>query len=123
MEGDLSAQMVAGIDKFLMREITKSVTLRKQYWKRDASSPEAWEKSLEPNRARLRKMLGVVDERLPVTSLEYVGDTSTPADVAESAMFSVSSVKWQVLKGVYGEGLLLQPKGPIKAYVVASSFS
>jgi dienelactone hydrolase len=119
MEGDLSAQMVAGIDKFLMREIKKSVSLRKQYWNRDASSPEAWEKSLEPNRARLRKILGVVDERLPVTALEYVGDTATPAMVAESSTFTVYAVKWQVLKGVYGEGLLLQPKGAIKAYVVA----
>lgn len=119
MEGDLSAQMVAGIDQFLMREIRKSVGQRERYWKRDLSSAAAYEKSLEPNRTRLRKALGVVDERLPVKALEYIGNTSDLAMVAETAGYTVYAVKWQVLKGVFGEGLLLQPKGAVKSYVVA----
>ena len=38
-EGDLSAQMVAGIDRFLMREIDRSVEERAKLWQRDLSSP------------------------------------------------------------------------------------
>ena len=65
MEGDIAAQMVAGIDKFLLREIELSVDRRNQFWRRDFSSPEAYNKSIEPNRQRLTKILGVVDERVP----------------------------------------------------------
>ncbi|MCB1121825.1 MAG: hypothetical protein KJT03_09775, partial [Verrucomicrobiae bacterium] len=71
MEGDLSAQMVAGIDRFLMRMTDESVEQREQYWRRDFSSDQAYAASLLPNRERLRKILGVVDERLPVTALEF----------------------------------------------------
>src|SRR5262245_38547775 len=65
MEGDLAAQMVAGIDKFLLREIDLSVERRAKHWKRDFSSAEAYNKSIEPNRQRLAKILGVVDPRVP----------------------------------------------------------
>src|SRR4051812_38324518 len=65
-KGDLAAQMVAGIDRYLMREIAASVEKRKQYWKPAFTSPEAYEKSIQPNRERLRKILGAVDPRLPV---------------------------------------------------------
>src|SRR5262245_58040519 len=73
-EGDLAAQMVAGIDKYLMRELAASVEKRKQYWKPDFSSPEAYAKSVEPNRQRLRKIIGVVDARVPV-KMEFVAAT------------------------------------------------
>src|SRR5205814_8204571 len=45
MEGDIAAQMVAGIDKFLLREIDLSVERREKFWKRDFSSLEAYNKS------------------------------------------------------------------------------
>src|SRR5438046_6758127 len=79
MEGDIAAAMVAGIDKFLLREIELSVERREQYWKRDFSSPEAYNKSIEPNRQRLKKILGVVDERVPFGAPEIIATTSTLA--------------------------------------------
>src|SRR5262249_39966442 len=84
LEGDLAAQMVAGIDKYLMREIAASVEKRKEYWKPDFSSPDAYAKSVQPNRERLKKILGVVDARVPFKDLEYVGTTEQPALVAET---------------------------------------
>src|SRR5262245_62033188 len=63
--GDLSAQMVAGIDKFLVREIERSTEQRAQYWERDFSSRAAYENSVAPNRERFRKIIGAVDQRLP----------------------------------------------------------
>src|SRR5262245_43342014 len=60
---DLATKMVAGIDAYLMRELAASVEKRKHYWKPDYSSPEAYTKSIEPNRKRLKRILGMVDER------------------------------------------------------------
>ena len=34
MQGDLASQMVTGIDKFLLREIEKSVERRARHWRR-----------------------------------------------------------------------------------------
>jgi dienelactone hydrolase len=117
-DGDLAAQMVAGIDKYLMRELAASVEKRKQYWKPDFSSPEAYSKSVQPNRERLKKLLGVVDQRVPV-EMQYVATTNTPALVAETDRYKVFAVRWPVLDGVDGEGLLLEPKGKAWANVVA----
>ena len=119
MEGDLSAQMVAGIDKFLMEMIDESVSQREQYWKRDLSSRDAYERSLAPNRERFAKSIGVVEDRLPINALEYVSSTESSALVAETDGYSVYEVRWQVLDGVFGEGLLLQPKAKVKSHVVA----
>ena len=62
---DLSMGMIAGIDRFLDRELAASVERRAAKWKRDFSSPEAYVKSVEPNRERFKKIIGVVDEREP----------------------------------------------------------
>jgi dienelactone hydrolase len=117
-EGELHKKMVDGIHKYLDREIAASVAKRKDYWKPDFSSPEAYLKSIEPNRERLRKILGVVDKRLP-PNLEYVGGPDQPALVGETDKYKVFAVRWAVLPGVDGEGLLLEPKGKILANVVA----
>src|ERR1051325_9988531 len=57
LTGDLSAQMVAGIDRFLDRELEASVAKRAEFWKRDFTSPDAYEKSAAPNREHMPKLL------------------------------------------------------------------
>ncbi len=118
-KGDLAAQMVAGIDRYLSRELTASVARRKEFWKQDFSSPDAYARSVEPSRARLRKILGVIDPRLPVKAMELVATTDQPALVAETLAYQVFAVRWPVLPGVDGEGLLLEPRGKVRACVVA----
>ena len=59
LEGDITSQLVDGVDKFLLRHIEQSVDRRTRHWKRDVSSPEAYAKSVAPNRARLAKYLGL----------------------------------------------------------------
>jgi putative membrane-bound dehydrogenase-like protein len=114
-QGDLSAEMVAGIDRFLLREIDESVARRAALWKRDPSSKEAYEKSVAANRERLRKILGIVDER----AKDVVPEFPIPANqagfgfaLATSDAFQVRSLRWPVFRGVEGEGLLLIPKEP-----------
>ncbi len=118
-QGDLAAQMVEGIDKYLMRELAASVEKRMQYWKPDFSSAEAYRKSVQPNRERLKKILGVVDERVSPVEMEYAGTAKQPALAAETAAYKVYAVRWPVLPGVDGEGLLLEPKEKVAAQVVA----
>src|SRR5437660_9239895 len=61
MQGDLASQMVAGVDKFLLREIDKSVERRARHCKRDTSSAAGYEKSIAPNREHLRRFIRAVD--------------------------------------------------------------
>jgi len=117
-EGDLAAKMVAGIDKYLMRELAASAEKRKQFWKPDFTSAENYAKSVQPNRERLKKLIGAVDPRLPV-EMHYVATTDTPALVAETERYKVYAVRWPVFEGVDGEGLLLEPKDKAIANVVA----
>src|SRR5205807_3641757 len=51
--------------------------------------------------------------------LEYVATTGQPALVAETDRYKVFAVRWLVLEGVDGEGLLLEPKEKAVANVVA----
>jgi dienelactone hydrolase len=119
LQGDLSAQMVAGIDRFLTRETAESIGKRGEYWQRAFSSPEAYDVSIRPNRGRLRTIIGAGDPRLPVRALEFVSSTISPAKVGETDAFTVEAVRWPVFEGVYAEGLRLQPKGEPAASIVA----
>jgi dienelactone hydrolase len=117
--GDLSAQMVAGIDRFLMHELENSVPARQQFWSRDFANLAAYSLSVRPNRERFRKMIGAVEARLPILELEYAGSTVHPAKVAETDAYTVYAVRWPVFEGVYGEGLFLDPKTNITARIIA----
>ncbi|MDX1948785.1 MAG: hypothetical protein SFU86_25580 [Pirellulaceae bacterium] len=119
MQGDLAAQMVAGIDKFLLRELELSIGRRERHWQRDFSSPEAYHKSIEPNRQRLAKMLGVVDPRVPFDTPELVATTRQSALLGKGEKYDIFAVRWPAVRGVRGEGLLLVPTGGILADVVA----
>lgn len=124
MKGDLARVMLEGIDRFLDKQIAKLPETRKQYWKPDFSSPKAYVASVESNRERFKKIIGVVGRaevrtHPAVVELEYVGGTGTPSLVAETDTHTVHAVRWPVLPGVWGEGLLLEPKGKVRAQVVA----
>ena len=119
LHGDLSAQMVAGIDRFLLRELDRSTAERSKFWQRDFSSRETYAKSVQPNRERLRRMIGAVDARIPVTALAFVSTTAQSARVAETGSFTADTVRWPVFEGVNGEGLWLRPRRAAVACVVA----
>lgn len=97
---DFSATMVAGIDVYVQRLIEASRATRK------------------PTRKRLKAIIGVVDDRLPIKALEFVGDTKTPALLLENEQVRIFRVRWPVFDGVHGEGLYVQPKGNPRARVI-----
>ncbi len=117
-DGDLSVKRLDGAHRFAERKIEESIKTREKLWKRDPSSRVAYEKSTLPNRDSFLKIIGVVDSRLPV-SIERFGDDNNPALVAENDTFRVYQVRWPVLDGVHGEGLLLEPTGKVLGHVIA----
>ena len=93
-------EMVDGIKRYLVRATAESPPKR------------------APSRAKLRKMLGVVDERVNFADLEVVGTSSRPALLASTAQFEVYAVRWPVLNGINAEGLWFKPRGRVTARVV-----
>ncbi len=96
-------QMVAGIDRYLLRAL--------------AASPAA-RANATPDREELRRILGATEPRVPFDSPTLVSTLSTPAVVARTPRLQVTAVRWPVLPGVEGDGLLLQPVGGAKARVI-----
>lgn len=109
-EGDLADQLVQGVDRFLLRELAESVKARDAFWKRDFTSAEAYNQSVEKNRQRLAFILGIRDSRVPFAEPELVSTLHNPAKLAEIGTVSeVYHVRWPVVRGVWAEGLLAIP--------------
>ena len=116
-EADLSTRLMDGVHRFVERKITESPTHRSALWKRDFSSVEAYIDSVAENREHLRSIMGSVDERLP-PAMERYGDESDPALVAETAEYRVYQVRWPVVEGLWGCGLLVEPTSQAVGHVV-----
>ena len=116
---DRSAEMRAGFRRYLQRELSASVARRAERWHREFASPDAYQQSVAANRESLRRMIGAVDERLPIDAMELVATTRQPAVVAETPRYAVKRIRWPVFPGVTGEGLLLEPKSSPVACVIA----
>lgn len=111
--------MINGINKFALREIDESVAKREQLWKRDYSSPAAYEKSIAGNREHFREIIGAVDPRIPAAGLELITTTEQASLVGRAEKFTIHAVRWKVLEGMTAEGLLLQPNGAVIGRLVA----
>jgi len=109
LQGDIASNLVAGVDRFLLREIELSVARRAAFWRRDLSSPSNYTASLEPNRQRLAHILGVRDQRVAFSALELVGTSAQPALVGQGDGYGVFAVRWPAFGDVHGEGLWLAP--------------
>jgi hypothetical protein len=104
LQGDLAAQMVDQINAYLERELAVSVEKRAR---------------VQPDRERFRRIIGAIDTRRPIQALELDANTTASGPIAETSGYKVWAVRWPVLEGVYGEGLLLEPKAAPIARVVA----
>lgn len=116
-EEDLSTRLMDGAHRFVERKIDESEAPRAQFWKRDFSSTEAYEKSVDGNRARLMTIIGAVDPRLP-PAMERYGDDANPALIAETSKYRISQVRWPVLEGLWGCGLLAEPISAVQGHVI-----
>lgn len=131
-EQDRSIRILDGAHLYIEDKIKASESGRAARWKRDFSSKEAYERSVEPNRRRLMIAIGVEDKNIPLHTfklelkdrhpevmMEKYTINSDPLIVAETAKYRVYRVRWPVLNRVNGEGLLLEPKTSPLANIVA----
>ena len=114
-DGDLASRLVDGVDRFLLQKLDASIAERTKHWHRDFSSPEAYSRSIEPNRQHLAHILGVRDPRVAFDGLELVASTSQSAEVGRGPGYKVLAVRWPVIRQIHGEGLLLVPDGKVPA--------
>ena len=130
--GDLSVKMLDGAHKFIEEKIKESVDNRLKLWNRNFNTREAYEISVEPNRKRFIKTIGVEDktepfsnyntglpDKNPPVSLQKFSINDDPELIAETSKYRVYQVRWPVLNRVNGEGLLLQPKSKPVANIIA----
>ena len=116
---DPAAEMVAGIDRFLMRKLAASVHDRAALWKPDYTSAEAYARSVEGNRERLRQIMGAVDDRGSKVFLQSTVAVGDPSGTGRGVGYEILPVRWEALPGLYGEGLSLMPEGPPVARIIA----
>ena len=133
-QGDLSLRLMEGAHRFVERKIGESTHARQKYWSRDLTSPDAYERSIAPNRRRFREAIGLpmsqpssdststgneAGDGAAAPRFEYYGDDENPGLVAETSTYRIYQVRWPVLEGVFGEGLLLRPGAQPKASIIA----
>ncbi|MCP4898912.1 MAG: hypothetical protein GY906_18220, partial [bacterium] len=120
VEGDIASHLVAGVDRFLLGELEKSVERRERHWRYDFLSATAYTASVETNRKRLAHIIGVRDKRIRFDAPELIGTTEQPALIGRGEGYDVYAVRWPAFGDVHGEGLLLVPtSGESVADVVA----
>lgn len=119
IEQPLDEVMVDGISRFALRAIADAPQRREAAWSRDYQDAEAYAKSVSGNRARLRTIIGAVDQRESGAEFEVVTTLGSDGIIAKSNDLVIYAIRWKVLPGVTGEGLLLQPRDPAAARVVA----
>ncbi len=113
-----SLGMQDGAHRFVDRVIADSLARRADRWQRDTRSTEAYEASVKPQRDRLRTLLGVVDQRVRPVVLERFGDDDNPALAGSFEGGSIVQVRWTVLAGFQAEGLLIEPRGTPRGYLI-----
>ncbi len=109
MTGDIADAMIAGVDRFLLRQTEQSTARRQRWWRRDFRSAPVYNASVQPNRNRLAHILGVRDPRVPFAGPQLVGTIARPDLLASCATYNVFAVRWPAFGDVTGEGLLLEP--------------
>ncbi|MDP6779860.1 MAG: hypothetical protein QGI83_24090 [Candidatus Latescibacteria bacterium] len=107
---DLAAEMVAGIGRYLDRELSESPDRRARHWKRDFTSPEAYNGSIAPNREQLRRIVGASENREPSEITISTPALAESSELATGPGYRVYEVRWNVLKGLKGTGLLALPE-------------
>ncbi|MEO8962715.1 MAG: hypothetical protein ABI325_12595, partial [Ginsengibacter sp.] len=116
-EAMMADRMKDGIDIFLTDYTKKVVSERTKFWNRELSSPAAYEVSVASNREHLRQIIGAIDQR-STPKMTILSKPGQSAKIAETAKCIIYRVEWDVMGELKSEGLLLTPKGNVKASVV-----
>jgi dienelactone hydrolase len=113
MQGDIASELIAGVDRFLIRQIEVSAGHREADWLAHGEPSQATDDWLGQKRALLVNQLGMVDPRIGdgafqiQTRLNSMGQ-SNPV-IASSKFADAHRVSWPVHPGVDGTGVIVVP--------------
>ena len=116
---DITSELVAGVDRFLLKQLDAANMARSGHWKRDLSSPDEYSKSVAKNRQRLSYILGLRDDRVPYESPQLVGSLKQSAQIGGNDRYAIHRIRYPVIHNIHAEGLLLVPARPNGIDVVA----
>ena len=100
--GDIASQLVEGVDRFLLKAISEALETRSQQWNRNVTSRSSYQASIEPNIEELKRILGVIESDL-------TPELHIRSSLEDAPQSRVKAIQWTTLKGLSGEGLLMQP--------------
>ena len=120
LEGDIALGLVNGVHRFVDAQGDDAISKRAEAFKRDTSTPRAFVSSIDRRRNRLAELLAVVDSREPFHGFELLTTTEHSSVLYECDQYVIHAVRWPVVRGIHGEGLLLEPKlkRPVKQAVI-----
>ena len=114
---DLSELMIDGIDKYLTKHAQQIQEARGSLWDFDFSSIDSFNNSIQTQRSIFSERLGVVDNRSNPTVVGMLNDKMQMYRI-ESEEVIIKPLSWEVLNGFHAEGLMIQPKGEVKARII-----
>ncbi len=117
--GDLGTKMVSGIGTWLDTKTLENQTLRNDKFLSNAKKDSLDPKVLEQKKLTLKKILGIIDAPKSTEDLELLETLNNPALIFENKQYKILKIRWQVIEGLHGEGLLIEPKGKPIAQIVA----
>ncbi|MEZ6142609.1 MAG: hypothetical protein R3B84_18775 [Zavarzinella sp.] len=117
-EDDYAKKMVQVIRADLLKETDKVKQATHQRWLAAVGIPNELPNYIAQQRAALRHSLGMIDPLIESLRIELVGTLEQPALWHQGPDYSVYHIRWEYLPGVYGRGLLLEPKGKVVANAI-----
>ncbi len=126
MTGDITSELVAGVDSFLLKQLAQAPIERQKSWPLLAhgvpnkSNPEKSnpDKSDPDNRdparahplvAELSTLIGLRDQRIAQPQLQVLRNHHQASPYQAHAQWQADLARWPVLPGVDGEGLYVRP--------------
>ena len=120
LPGPLDEVMVAGIDRFLLARTAAEKTARRAAWDGRLADGAGREAFRDDARARLRTILGVVDERVRDTGVSLLDAPGAGVAIATTDEWTAAMVAFPALDGVHADGIAIVPATvPPRAWVVA----
>ena len=117
--GDLGTKMVSGIGTWLDAKTLANQTLRNEKFLNNAKKDLLDPKVLEQKKLTLKKILGIIDSPQITQDLELLQTLNKPALIFENKHYKILKIRWQVVEGLQGEGLLIEPIGKPTAQIIA----
>ncbi|MSR49154.1 MAG: hypothetical protein CK551_08480 [Planctomycetaceae bacterium] len=118
-KGDLGTKMVSDIGVWLDIKTKENHTLRNKQFLVNASKIAQDPKALEKKKQTLKSILGIIDSTNKTEDLELLETLIKPALIYENKQYKIFKIRWNVVEGLHGEGLLVEPKEKATAQIIS----